>query len=87
MLASGHIKYYMDVHNNLYKYSQQGWESLNAKYKQVFFTHTQRGGHYGDSTEEREKSYIESVMKAFQRELLWITGDAEHYFTDKSNET
>jgi len=80
MLASGHIKYYMDVHNNLYKYSQQGWESLNAKYKQVFFYHTQRGGHFGKSTAERDRSYIESIMKAFQRELLWLTGDAEHYF-------
>jgi hypothetical protein len=41
MLASGHIKYYMEIHRNLYKYSQQGWESLNSKYKQVFFKHTQ----------------------------------------------
>jgi hypothetical protein len=27
MLASGYIKYYMQVHRNLYKYFQQGWES------------------------------------------------------------
>jgi hypothetical protein len=33
MLGSGHIKYYMEVHRNLYKFSQQGWESLNLKYK------------------------------------------------------
>jgi hypothetical protein len=81
MLGSGHIRYYMEVHRNLYKYSQQGWESLNAKYKQVFFNHTQRGGNYGQSTEETERSYLRSVMKAFQRELLWISGDAEYYFT------
>jgi hypothetical protein len=36
MLGSGHVKYYMVEHHNLFKYSQQGWESLNAKYKQVF---------------------------------------------------
>ena len=41
MLGSGHVMYYMNVHKNLYKYSQQGWESLHAKYKQVFFNHTQ----------------------------------------------
>jgi hypothetical protein len=38
MLGSGHIKYYMEIHGNLYKYSQQGWESLNAKYKHFFLT-------------------------------------------------
>ncbi len=85
MLSSGHFKYYMEVHKNLYKYSQQGWESLNAKYKQVFFNCTQRGGHFGNSTEETEQSYIESVMKAFQRELLWIPGDAEYYFEKTKN--
>jgi hypothetical protein len=29
MLGSSHISYYMKSHGNLYKYSQQGWESLN----------------------------------------------------------
>lgn len=80
MLASGHIKYYMEIHRNLYKYSQQGWESLNSKYKQVFFKHTQRGGNYGKDTGENERSYLFPVMRAFQRELLWISGDADIYF-------
>jgi len=83
MLASGHVKYYMGVHRNLYKFSQQGWESLNSKYKQVFFRHTQRGGNFGKGVEENELSYLFSVMKAFQRELLWISGDAEEYFANK----
>lgn len=85
MLGSGHIKYYMSIHRNLYKFSQQGWESLNSKFKQVFFRHTQRGGNYGKGVEENEHSYLLSVMKAFQRELLWISGDAERYFENKSN--
>jgi hypothetical protein len=84
MLASGHVKYYMGVHRNLYKFSQQGWESLNSKYKQVFFRHTQRGGNFGKGVEENELSYLFSVMKAFQRELLWISGDAEEYFANKN---
>lgn len=58
MLASAHIKHYMVIHRNLYKYSQQGWESLNSKYKQVFFRHTQRGGNYGIATEESERTYM-----------------------------
>jgi hypothetical protein len=37
ILASGHMKYYMQLHRNLYKFSQQDWESLNSKFKQVFF--------------------------------------------------
>jgi hypothetical protein len=36
MLGSGHMKYYMTIHGNLYKYSQQGWESLNEKFKLIF---------------------------------------------------
>jgi hypothetical protein len=80
MLGSGHFKYYMQIHRNLYKFSQQGWESLNSKFKQVFFRHTQRGGHYGRESDENERFYLASVMRAFQREKLWISGDAEHYF-------
>jgi hypothetical protein len=82
MLASGHIKYYMEIHWNLYKYSQQGWESLNSKYKQVFFKHTQREGNYGKDVDENERSYLFSVIRTFQRELLWVSGDADRYFND-----
>jgi hypothetical protein len=80
MLGSGHMKYYMEVHRNLYKFSQQGWESLNSKYKQVFFRHTGRGGHRGKESGESERYYLLSVMKAFQREMLWISGEADNYF-------
>ena len=43
MLGSGHIKYYMELHRNLYKFSQQGWESLNSKYKQFFAIRSKDG--------------------------------------------
>jgi hypothetical protein len=85
MLGSSHVKYYMTIHRNLYKFSQQGWESLNSKFMQVFFRHAQHGGNYGKSVEEKERSYLFPVMKSFQRELLWITGDAEQYFKNKTN--
>ncbi len=84
MLASGHIKYYMELHRNLYKYSQQGWESLNSKFKQVYFRHTQRGGNYGCNTEENERAHLCSIMKAFQHEVLWILGEAENHFLGKT---
>jgi hypothetical protein len=36
ILGSSHIQYYMKTHGNLYKYSQQGWESLNEKLNYPF---------------------------------------------------
>jgi hypothetical protein len=81
MLASGHIKYYMNLHRNCYKFSLQGWESLNSKFNNVFFRHMQRGGNLGKGTEEKEMSYLLSEMKAFQRELVWMSEDAEQYIT------
>jgi hypothetical protein len=85
MLASGHIRYYMITHRNLYKYSQQGWESLNEKFKLIFFNNTQCGGNFGKDTNEAERSYLKPVFRAFQRELLWISGVAEDYFLSKDN--
>ncbi len=42
----------------------------------------QPGENYGKGTEKTEWLYLFSVMKAFQRELLWISGDAKCYFTN-----
>lgn len=83
MLGSSHISYYMKTHGNLYKYSQQGWESLNDKVKLSFFNHTQRGGNFGTDVEENEKSYLKSIFMFFQRELLWISGLAEENIMEK----
>ncbi len=84
MLGSAHIKHYMKLHRNLYKFSQQGWESLNDKFKLIFFNHTQRGGNFGAHTGEAERSYLKSVFRAFQHELLWISGRAEDHFLSKN---
>ncbi len=79
MLGSGHIAYYLQVHRNLYKFSQQNWESLNEKMKVTYFRNTQRGGNWGKN--EREGSYLLSVIKVFQRELLWLSGIGDETFT------
>jgi hypothetical protein len=83
MLGSSHIQYYMRTHGNLYKYSQQGWESLNEKFKLSFFNHTQRGGNYGSHVAENERSYLKSIFHFFQREVLWVSGVAEQHFMNK----
>ncbi len=65
MLGSSHIKYCMETHGNLYKYSQQGWESLNEKVKLSFFNHMQHGGNYGAHVDESERSYLKSIFMFF----------------------
>jgi hypothetical protein len=80
MLGSAHIKRFMKRHRNLYKFSQQGWESLNEKVKLIFFNHSQRGGNYGKSIEENERIYLKSIYSCFQQELLWVSGVGENYF-------
>jgi len=79
MLGSGHIAYYLQVHRNLYKFSQQNWESLNEKMKVTYFRNTQRGGNWGKN--EREGSYLLSVIKVFQRELLRLSDVGDATFT------
>ncbi len=72
----------MQAHRNLCKYSQQGWESLNEKCKLTFFNHTQRGGNFGTNTAETELTCLKSIYRAFQRELLWISGVGEDLLYD-----
>ena len=80
MLGSSHILYYMKQHRNLYKFSQQGWESLNEKFKLIFFNHSQRGGNYGSNVSENDRHYLKTIFMAFQREVLWDFGVGEEYF-------
>ena len=44
MIGSGHVLEYMKRWGNLTKYSQQGWEALNALIKLFFFRRTNKGG-------------------------------------------
>jgi hypothetical protein len=86
MLGSGHITYYMKAHGNLHKYLQQGWESLNKKFKLAFFNHTQCDGNFGIDVVDQEKSYLIFFMY-FQREVLSVSGVAEeHFLTQNVNE-
>jgi len=55
----------LETHGNLYKYSQQGWESLNEKVKLSFFNHMQHGGNYGAHVDESERSYLKSIFMFF----------------------
>jgi len=74
----------MKRHRNLYKFSQQGWESMNEKFKLIFFNHSQRGGIYRSGVIENERHYLKTMFLSFQQEVLWISGRAESYFHEKA---
>jgi hypothetical protein len=72
MIGSGHLRYYLQEWRNLYRYSQQGWESLNALIKMFYFRRTQRGGHGGKKGEPNSK--IKPIARWFLRRLFWLSG-------------
>ena len=67
MIGSGHMLEYMKRWGNLTKYSQQGWEALNALIKLFFFRRTNKGG--GKSSVKSELILIGQLM---QRQFFWI---------------
>ena len=74
MIVAGHILEYMKEWRNLYRYSQQGWESLNLLIKRFFFLRTNKGG--GKNT---SRSRLIPIARLFQRRLLWLSGLAEKF--------
>jgi hypothetical protein len=73
LIGSGHLCYYVRKWRNLYKYSQQGWESLNSLIKRVFYTRTQRGGHGGKDDEANSK--VVPLGRWLQRKLFFLSGE------------
>ena len=69
MLGSGHFKYYLEKHRNLYIFSQQGWESLNSLIKQFYFRHTQQGGFGG--VRDVVNSKVVPIAMWMQRKIWW----------------
>ena len=43
-IGSGHLRYFLLLYRNLYKYSQQGWEHHNKRLLGIYHRHSQRGG-------------------------------------------
>jgi hypothetical protein len=58
---------------------------LHEKFKLTFFNNTQHGGNFSKNLDEAERSYLKSIFRAFQHELLWVSGLAEDYFLPKDN--
>ncbi len=87
MLASDHLAEYLFRHRNLYVYSNQGWEALNALVKQVYFRRTQRGGAAGSSG---KRSRLRSIGYWLQRRLVFMGVETEEellQFLTKPNDS
>ncbi len=48
--------------------------------KTAYFQNMQRGGNDGKNTAESERFYLLSIIKVFQRELLWLSGIGDEIF-------
>ena len=77
MLSSSHIMQYMKEWRCLHRYSQQGWEALNALLKSYFFRRTNRGGLAKNST---RKSKLLGIARWLQRRMMWYSGHGDALF-------
>jgi hypothetical protein len=77
MLSSSHIMRYMQEWRCLHRYSQQGWEALNALLKSYFFRRTNRGGLARNST---RKSKLLGIARWLQRRMMWYSGHGDALF-------
>jgi len=76
MLGSGHVSFYLHKWRNLYKYSQQGWETLNSMLNSFFFSHTQHGGYKSGGG---PTSKVDPITLWLQRLLPFCTGEADEF--------
>jgi hypothetical protein len=73
MVGAGHLSFYLREWGNLFRYSQQGWESMNSLIKTFFYRRTQRGGHGGNQNERNSK--MSPIARWLQRKLYFLSGD------------
>jgi hypothetical protein len=73
MLGTVDFTYYLRKWRNLYHFSQQGWESLNAMIKSfIFRRNQQQGGHRSRKDEANQR--IKPIARWIQRQLLFVSG-------------
>jgi hypothetical protein len=94
VLGSGHLTYFAKHYGNLYRFSQQGWESLNKLIKHYYYNNTNHGGSYGNGGKDENGSYTKGsisgqhcypLMRFCQRFMMWKLGHGDAYFQDTSN--
>ncbi|KAI2511868.1 hypothetical protein MHU86_2600 [Fragilaria crotonensis] len=85
MLSSAHVMRYMQEWKCLHRFSQQGWEALNALIKAYFFRRTNRGGLARNTA---RKSKLLGIARWLQRRMMWFSGHGDALFIkcDDDNE-
>jgi hypothetical protein len=92
IIGSSHPTYFAAKYWNLYRYSQQGWESLNQLLKHYYFNNTNHGGAAGNGGKSNAGLYTYGVisgdhcrplMLLRQRSIMWKLGFGDQYFEDK----
>ncbi|KAI2505580.1 hypothetical protein MHU86_8822 [Fragilaria crotonensis] len=77
MLSSSHVMRYMQEWRCLHRYSQQGWEALNALIKSYFFRRTNRGGLTKNMA---KKTKLLGIARWLQRRMMWYSGHGDALF-------
>lgn len=89
IIGSGHLTFFAAKYRNLYRFSQQGWESLNQLLKHYYFNNTNHGGAAGNGGKNCTGQYTNAVisgdhcrplMLLCQRSIMWKLGVGDSYF-------
>ncbi len=84
MLSSSHVMRYMQEWRCLHRFSQQGWEALNALIKAYFFRRTNRGGL---SKNSEKKSKLLGIARWLQRRIMWYSGHGDSLFINDDDDS
>jgi hypothetical protein len=84
MLSSSHIMQYMQEWKRLHRFSQQGWEALNAIIKAYFFRRTNRAGLSNNST---KKTKLLGIARWLQRRIMWYSGNGDLLFDNEDDDS
>jgi hypothetical protein len=89
IVGSGHLTFFAAKFQNLYRFLQQGWESLNQLLKHYYFNNTNHGGAAGNGGKNSVRLYKKGVisgnhcrplMLLCQRSIMWKLGIGDAYF-------
>ena len=69
MIGSGHLANYLYKWNNLYRFSQQGWEAMNSLIKTFFFRRTSHGGGVRGAS---KKSRLIPIARWLQQQMVFL---------------
>jgi len=89
VIGAGHLTYFAKHYGNLYRFSQQGWESLNKLIKHFYYNNTNHGGSYGNGGKDENGDFTKPtisgqhclpLMRFCQRFMMWKLGHGDAYF-------